>query len=62
MGILDQAISAALSWKPLATAQRSALLERTRRFAAGGKFERFKTSTQFDGTSRHPVWLESASI
>jgi predicted aldo/keto reductase-like oxidoreductase len=62
MGVLEQAISAALSFEPMEPAQVTALLDRTRDAAKDGRFERFKTSTQFDGTSRHPEWLEKASI
>jgi predicted aldo/keto reductase-like oxidoreductase len=62
MGILDQALAAALSFKPLEPAQVTALLDRTKVFAKDGRFERFKTSTQFDGTQKNPHWLEKASI
>jgi aryl-alcohol dehydrogenase-like predicted oxidoreductase len=62
MGILDQAIGAALDWKRMPPAQMASLLERTRDLAKGGRLERFKTSQDFDSTSRHPEWLESPSI
>ncbi|MDB4936068.1 MAG: Nucleoside-diphosphate-sugar epimerase [Labilithrix sp.] len=62
MGILDQAIAAALSFKPMEPAQVTALLDKTKDLAKDGRFERFKTSTQFDGTYKHPEWLEKASI
>ena len=62
MGILDQALAAALSFKPLEPAQVTALLDRTKVFAKDGRFERFKISTQFDGTQKNPHWLEKASI
>ena len=62
MGVLDQALAAALSFEPLAPAQIAALLDRTKDFAKDGRFERFKTSTQFDGTQKNPHWLEKASI
>jgi aryl-alcohol dehydrogenase-like predicted oxidoreductase len=60
MGVLEQALAVALAFKPLATAERQALLARTARVASDGRYERFKTSTQFDGTTHHPEWLESA--
>jgi hypothetical protein len=41
---------------------RRALLARTAAPAAGGRFELFKTSEQFDGTAQHPHWLESAVL
>ena len=62
MGVLDQAVSAALSFRPLEAPQVTALLDKTRDLAKEGRFERFKTSTQFDGTQKNPHWLEKASI
>ncbi len=62
MGVLDQAIATALSFKPFEPAQVTALLDRTRDFAKEGKYERFKTSAQFDGTQKNPHWLEGATI
>lgn len=62
MGVLDQAIATALAFKPLEPAQVQALLDRTKDLAQDGRFERFKTSTQFDSTHSHPEWLERASI
>jgi aryl-alcohol dehydrogenase-like predicted oxidoreductase len=54
---LDQAFEAARNFKPLTQQQLSALMARTREAALTGKFERFKTSVQFDGTARHPEWM-----
>ncbi|MEA2747016.1 MAG: hypothetical protein QOI41_1159 [Myxococcales bacterium] len=62
MGVLDQAIATALAWKPLEPAQVTALLDKTKDLAKDGKFERFKVSTQFDGTQKNPKWLEKAEI
>jgi len=62
MGVLEQAVHAALTFKPLTDERRTALLDRTRELAKDGRLERFKTSTDHDGTTRHPEWLESASI
>ncbi len=62
MGVLDQAIAAALSFRPMAQGEVAALLDRTRDAATDGRFERFKVSKQFDGTEKHPEWLEHASI
>lgn len=55
--ILDQAIEAARTYEPLAKAQIASLLERTRTAASQGKYELFKTTTQFDGTAHNPQWL-----
>jgi hypothetical protein len=57
MKILDQAIEAARTFKPLTSDQVASLLARTAEFAAAGKFERFKTTTDFDGTTHNPQWL-----
>jgi predicted aldo/keto reductase-like oxidoreductase len=62
MGVLDQAIATALAFKPLEPAERDALLAKTKDLAKDGKYERFKTSAQFDGTQKKPQWLEKAEI
>jgi predicted aldo/keto reductase-like oxidoreductase len=54
---LDQAFEAARTFKPIPEAQLSALLARTREAALSGRYERFKTSTQFDGTAHNPQWM-----
>jgi len=54
---LDQAFEAARTFKPLTESQLSALLSRTRTAALSGKYEGFKTSTQFDGTAHNPQWM-----
>jgi len=35
---------------------------RTAKAAADGRYEQFKTTVRFDGTTAHPKWLESAQI
>lgn len=62
MGVLEQALSVALGFSPMPAAQQDRLLARTAGPAADGRYERFKTSDTFDGTARHPKWLESAQI
>jgi len=54
---LDQAFEAARSFKPLTQQQISALVDKTKQAALSGKFERFKTTVQFDGTARNPQWM-----
>ena len=54
---LEQALEAVRTFKPLSTAQISALMSRTRQAALSGKFELFKTSVRFDGTASHPQWM-----
>ena len=55
--ILDQALSAARTFKPLSEAQITALLARTREAASEGRYELFKTSARYDGTAANPRWL-----
>ncbi|MGQ9683276.1 MAG: aldo/keto reductase [Anaerolineae bacterium] len=58
MDILQQALRAARSFRPLRPEQVQALLARTAPAAADGKYEHYKTDTRFDGTVHHPEWLE----
>ena len=55
--ILDQALTAARTFKPLNETQVTALLARTRDAASEGRFELFKTSNRYDGTAANPKWL-----
>jgi uncharacterized protein len=55
--ILDQALEAARTFKPMNDAQVKALLDRTAVAASEGKFELFKTTSHFDGTAANPKWL-----
>jgi aryl-alcohol dehydrogenase-like predicted oxidoreductase len=57
MPILDQALAAARTFKPLTNAQVNALLDRTKEAASQGRFELFKTTQHFDGTAANPKWL-----
>ena len=57
MEILEQALEAASTFKPMTGDQVSALLARTANAAADGQYETFKTSTGFDGTTQHQQWL-----
>jgi aryl-alcohol dehydrogenase-like predicted oxidoreductase len=61
MEILDQAIEAAGSFKPMTEDQVASLLARTADAARAGKFELFKTSMKFDSTAQHPQWLGEAT-
>jgi aryl-alcohol dehydrogenase-like predicted oxidoreductase len=62
MGILEQALSVALNFKPMSESEQQQLLTRTAPGAVAGKYEKFKTSDQFDGTAKNPKWLETAKI
>ena len=54
---VDQALEAAKTFKPMTKQEISALVTRTKDKALDGQLERFKTSTQFDGTAQHPEWM-----
>ncbi len=57
MARLDQAFEAIRTFKPLTKDEVTALVTKTRQAALTGKLERFKTSSQFDGTARNPQWM-----
>jgi len=59
MAILEQALTAARTFRPLSAAQVAALLAKTRQAAQGGKYERYKSTDHFDGTVHNPQWLVS---
>ncbi|HEY6463358.1 MAG TPA: aldo/keto reductase [Polyangiaceae bacterium] len=62
IGILEQAVNAAIHFTPMSDAEVKELLDRTRPAAMDGKYERFKTSDYFDSTAKHPHWLTDATI
>jgi aryl-alcohol dehydrogenase-like predicted oxidoreductase len=55
--ILQQALEAAKTVKPMTAEQVNALLAKTAKLAATGEYELFKTSAHFDSTAHHPEWL-----
>jgi predicted aldo/keto reductase-like oxidoreductase len=55
--ILKQALEAVRTFRPLTSDQIAALLKRTARAAAEGKYELFKTDNRFDSTAKNPEWL-----
>jgi len=57
IGILEQALGAARSFKPLTEPEVTALLARTSPAAGKGEFEQYKTTHNFDGTYHNPRWL-----
>jgi aryl-alcohol dehydrogenase-like predicted oxidoreductase len=54
---LEQAITAACTFKPMTDEQISSLLAKTAKAAARGEYELFKTTSIYDGTATHPEWL-----
>ena len=55
--ILDQALEAARTFKPLTQSEVASLLERTKPAAGSGQFELYKTTAHFDGTAQKPQML-----
>ena len=55
--ILEQALAAARSFRPMSQGELRALLGKTARAAATGEFELFKTSSIYDSTAANPEWL-----
>jgi len=55
--ILDQALEAVRTYKPMSEMQMASLLARTKDAASEGKFEPFKTTSHFDGTAANPKFL-----
>ena len=57
MNILQQALDAARSFKPMGKEEIAQLLGKTASPAAQGEYELYKTSHNFDGTYQNPQWL-----
>ena len=57
MKILEQALEAARTFRPLSRAAVKELLGRTRQEARSGERELFKTTSIFDATAEHPEWM-----
>jgi hypothetical protein len=55
--ILQQALDAARSFKPMSEKDVTSLLAKTAEAAHAGEYELYKTSHNFDGTYQNPQWL-----
>jgi aryl-alcohol dehydrogenase-like predicted oxidoreductase len=55
--ILEQALTAARTFRPLGKPEVAALLAKTAQAAAQGRYELYKTTDHFDATTRNPRWL-----
>jgi aryl-alcohol dehydrogenase-like predicted oxidoreductase len=54
---LEQALTAAHTFKPMTAEQLADLLNKTKTAASRGEYELFKTTSIYDGTAVHPEWL-----
>jgi predicted aldo/keto reductase-like oxidoreductase len=57
MRILEQALDAARSFRPMEPDKIKALLAKTAQAAQHGKYAHYKTTHTFDGTYQNPQWL-----
>jgi aryl-alcohol dehydrogenase-like predicted oxidoreductase len=57
MQILQQALEAARSFRPMNREEVAAVLAKTAPAATKGEFEQYKTTHNFDGTYHNPQWL-----
>jgi predicted aldo/keto reductase-like oxidoreductase len=57
VALVEQAVQAAQTFKPMSETQVMALLAKTKDAARNGEFEGYKTTTNFDGTAHNPQWL-----
>ena len=57
MEVLEQALRAARTFRPMLPQSVRALLAKTAGAARAGAFERYKTTHDFDSTVAHPEWL-----
>jgi predicted aldo/keto reductase-like oxidoreductase len=57
MKILNQALDAARSFRPMNSNEVAALLAKTTQAAQSGRYELYKTTHTFDGTYQNPKWL-----
>jgi uncharacterized protein len=57
MEILQQALAAARSFKPMSKNDVASLLAKTSSAAANGQYEQYKSTHNFDGTYHNPQWL-----
>ena len=55
--ILEQALEAARTFRPLTNEECSALVAKTNKSSEAGRYELYKTGTEFDSTDRNPHWL-----
>ena len=54
---LEQALTAARTFKPMTAEQVKSILDKTAEAASRGKYELFKTTSIYDGELLHPEWL-----
>jgi aryl-alcohol dehydrogenase-like predicted oxidoreductase len=58
--VLHQDLHVALGFEAMTQDEKRAVLARAAAAAQAGTYERYKTTTEFDSTTHHPRWLETA--
>jgi aryl-alcohol dehydrogenase-like predicted oxidoreductase len=54
---VEQAINAAVTFKPMTPEQLATILAKTAPTGSVGRFEGYKNTLMFDGTTQNPEWL-----
>jgi uncharacterized protein len=57
---VEQALTAAHTFRPMPASEVDALLARTASAAGDGRYELYKTTHKHDGTMEHPEWLATS--
>jgi predicted aldo/keto reductase-like oxidoreductase len=57
---LDQAVTAAISFRPLSDTDIASMLARSAPLSVDGALENYKTTDEVDATTAHPEWLGTA--
>ena len=57
MEMLEQALTAARTFRPMSDDEVKSILSRTARAAEDGRYEPYKTTLKHDGTTMNPRWL-----
>lgn len=57
MEMLEQALTAARTFRPMSDDEVKSILSRTARAAEDGRYEPYKTALKHDGTTMNPQWL-----
>ncbi|HXN52431.1 MAG TPA: aldo/keto reductase [Candidatus Acidoferrum sp.] len=57
VALVEQAVKAARTFRPMSETQVVTLLAKTAPAAQNGEYEKYKTTTNFDGTAHNPQWL-----
>jgi aryl-alcohol dehydrogenase-like predicted oxidoreductase len=60
IGVFHEDLHTALGFEPMTEDEKEAVLARAADAAHTGRYERYKTTTDFDGTTHQPRWLDSA--